>query len=246
MNYIFVTGLAGSGKSLLTSVLSDSLEDDGWGVARVNLDPSAETIPYTPDYDIREFIDSRTIYEKYGLGSNGALIFAMDLLAGNLQAFMPVLESFDLDFAVIDMPGQLEIFTFRQSGPFLLNSISREDKLVLFLSDITASFDFQNFILAEIMARVLSARTNAPTIHVINKVDVSPQDAERIRGFLEIKSADELNSLNEKHLFNAYKHIQRIAPETTHVFASAKTKENIWQIKAYITRAFRGGEDKKE
>ena len=61
MNYIFLTGLAGSGKSLLTSVISDSLEEDGWSVARVNLDPSAESIPYTPDYDIREFIDSKTI-----------------------------------------------------------------------------------------------------------------------------------------------------------------------------------------
>lgn len=246
MNYIFVTGLAGSGKSLITSVLSDSLEEDGWGVARVNLDPSAETIPYVPDYDIRELIDSKTIYEKYGLGSNGSLIFAMDLLAGNLHAFLPVLESFDLDFAVVDMPGQLEIFTFRQSGPFLLNNISKENKLVLFLSDIIALFDFQNFISAEIMARILSARTNAPTIHAINKIDLSPQDTEKIKKYIEIKSPEELSSLNERYLFNAYRHIRKIAPETTHVLVSAKTKENIWQIKAYITRVFKGGEDRRE
>ncbi|MFP3133506.1 MAG: ATP/GTP-binding protein [Nitrososphaeria archaeon] len=246
MNYIFLTGLAGSGKSLLTSVISDSLEEDGWSVARVNLDPSAESIPYTPDYDIREFIDSKTIFERYGLGSNGALIFAMDLLAGNLQAFLPVLESLDLDFAVVDMPGQLEIFTFRESGPFLLKSISKEDKLVLFLSDVAASSDFQNFLLAEIMARILSFRTNSPTIHVINKTDVSPESVEKIKKFISIKNSNELKNINEKHLFNAYRHIQKITPETTHVFVSAKTKDNIWQIKAYITRAFKGGEDKRE
>ncbi len=244
MNYIFLTGLAGSGKSLLTQVLSESLEEDGWSVAKINLDPSAENLPYEPDFDIKDLVDVRTVLERYGLGSNGALIFSMDLVAANLNALMIALENYDYDYALVDMPGQLEIFSFRQSGPFILNALAR-DKLILFLSDVVVSSDIYNFLMNEILARMISLRTKSPTIHIINKIDLGSEEAEKIKKFIS-KKPTEASDESEKSLLLAYKHIKNISPETTQLFISAKTKENVWQIKALVSRIFKGGEDKKE
>jgi len=81
MNAIFITGTAGSGKSLLTSRL------DQWYKARdnlaitLNLDPAVENLPYNPDIDIRDYIDINELKERYSLGPNGSIIMAYDLVA---------------------------------------------------------------------------------------------------------------------------------------------------------------------
>ncbi|MGC8568402.1 MAG: ATP/GTP-binding protein [Nitrososphaeria archaeon] len=244
MNYIIITGLAGSGKSLLTQSLSESLEEDGWSVLKANFDPSAENLPYTPDFDIKEFVDSRTVLDRYGLGSNGSLLLSMDLLLANLNVISPVLESYDYDYAILDMPGQLEIFAFRTTGPILLNSIA-QDKLIFFLSDVVVASDINNFLLLEMISRILALRMNATSIHVINKIDLDPDAEKRIREFERMARSQSQADVLQLNLFKAYRLMKKVAPASEVVFASAKTKENIWKLKAYVSRVFKGGEDKK-
>ena len=54
-------------------------------VAVVNLDPGALKLPYSPDVDVRNYVDVGNIMEKYGLGPNGALIMAADLIADEIE-----------------------------------------------------------------------------------------------------------------------------------------------------------------
>ncbi|MEM2955531.1 MAG: ATP/GTP-binding protein, partial [Nitrososphaerales archaeon] len=79
MFVIFIVGTAGSGKSLLTSTLVSWYTEKGTNAIAVNLDPGALELPYTPDVDVRNYIDLQTIMESYELGPNGALILASDL-----------------------------------------------------------------------------------------------------------------------------------------------------------------------
>ena len=81
MPVVFVIGTAGSGKSLFTGAFGGWLRNNKQDVAVVNLDPGALKLPYSPDVDVRNYVDASDIMEKYGLGPNGAAIMAADLIA---------------------------------------------------------------------------------------------------------------------------------------------------------------------
>ncbi|MEM4474944.1 MAG: ATP/GTP-binding protein, partial [Fervidicoccaceae archaeon] len=62
--YVLVVGPAGSGKTTLVKALGDWMESLGISYCRVNLDPAVEWIPYSPDVDVREFVDARKVAEE--------------------------------------------------------------------------------------------------------------------------------------------------------------------------------------
>ena len=77
MKTIFVSGTAGSGKSLLSlSKLYDYHTKNGAFTAILNLDPGVENLPYSCDIDVRDFVDIVSIMQQYDLGPNGALAMA--------------------------------------------------------------------------------------------------------------------------------------------------------------------------
>ena len=65
MNAIFITGTAGSGKSLLTSRLLQWHRDNSAYAVTLNLDPGAIKLPYEPDVDVRNYVDIATLMESY-------------------------------------------------------------------------------------------------------------------------------------------------------------------------------------
>jgi GTPase SAR1 family protein len=68
MKAIFITGTAGSGKSLLTSRLLQWYRDNSAYPVTLNLDPGAISLPYEPDVDVRNYVDIATLMESYGSG----------------------------------------------------------------------------------------------------------------------------------------------------------------------------------
>ena len=71
MKTIFVTGTAGSGKSLLASKIYEYYTRNGAFAAVLNLDPGVDSLPYTCDIDVRDFVDIVSIMNQYDLGPNG-------------------------------------------------------------------------------------------------------------------------------------------------------------------------------
>ena len=49
------------------------------------MDPGALKLPYQPDVDVRNYVEVGDIMEKYGLGPNGALVMAADLIADEIE-----------------------------------------------------------------------------------------------------------------------------------------------------------------
>src|SRR5271170_1937781 len=146
MNIVYVTGTAGAGKSLLTASLVSWYKEKSQDAITVNLDPGVLGLPYDPDVDIRNSIDYQQIMTEYSLGPNGALIFANDLIASKLPDIQEEMESTNADFAIVDTPGQIELFAYRESGPFIVKGMQGESKTLLFLMDSVVASSPASFL----------------------------------------------------------------------------------------------------
>jgi len=120
MPVTFIIGTAGSGKSLFTAALSEWLKMSKQDVAVVNLDPGVLKLPYSPDVDVRNYVDVGDLMEKYSLGPNGALILAADLIADQVEKITRDIQEINADMVLVDTPGQMELFVFRASGSYIV------------------------------------------------------------------------------------------------------------------------------
>ena len=67
MKAIFLTGTAGAGKTLLATKISEYYTKNGVFPAILNLDPGVESLPYSPDIDVRDFVDKDIVFTTYGI-----------------------------------------------------------------------------------------------------------------------------------------------------------------------------------
>ena len=172
MKSIFVSGTAGSGKSLLTSKLYDYYTKNGAFIAVLNLDPGVENIPYTCDIDVRDYVDIVSIMQQYDLGPNGALVMANDLIASKIDNIQNEVNRVNPDYLIVDTPGQIELFAYRSSGRFLVENIPSDEKTNIFLFDGALVTTPMNFVSIALLATSIRLRLNLPTINVITKTDV--------------------------------------------------------------------------
>lgn len=172
MKSIFITGTAGSGKSLLTSKLYEYYTKNGAFTAVLNLDPGVESLPYTCDIDVRDYVDIISIMKQYELGPNGAMIMANDLIASKIDTIQEQVYNVNPDYLIIDTPGQIELFAYRSSGPFLVQNITNEEKVCIFLYDGALVTTPINFVSVSLLATSIRLRLNLPTLNVLTKTDL--------------------------------------------------------------------------
>ena len=172
MKSIFLTGTAGSGKSLLTSRIYEYYTRNGAFAAILNLDPGVETLPYTCDIDVRDHVDVVSIMKQYDLGPNGAMIMANDLIASKIDDIQNQINNVNPDYLLIDTPGQIELFAYRISGPFLVQNLNLEEKMSIFLFDGALITTPVNFVSIALLATSVKLRFKLPTINVLTKIDL--------------------------------------------------------------------------
>ncbi len=172
MKTIFISGTAGSGKSLLTSKLYDYYTKNGAFAAILNLDPGVENMPYTCDVDVRDYVDYVSIMQKYDLGPNGGLIMANDLIASKIDEIQNEVNKVNPDYLIVDTPGQIELFAYRSSGPFLVENISSEEKTNIFLFDGALINTPVNFVSIALLATSIRLRLKIATVNVLTKTDL--------------------------------------------------------------------------
>jgi hypothetical protein len=192
LKIVFVTGTAGSGKSLLTSRIYDYYTSNGAFAAIFNLDPGVESLPYSCDIDVRDKIDIVSIMKQYDLGPNGALIMANDLIASKFDEFQNEINDVNPDYLIVDTPGQIELFAYRTSGPFLVQNLDSDEKVNLFLFDGALITSPVNFVSIALLATSIKLRLNLPTINVLTKTDLIGEKLKDI-----IRWSSDLKSLEE-------------------------------------------------
>ncbi len=172
MKIIFVTGTAGAGKSLLVSKIYDYYTSNGAFAAILNLDPGVENLPYSCDIDVRDHVDIISIMKQYDLGPNGALIMANDLIAAKIDKIQDEIGQVNPDYLIIDTPGQIELFAYRTSGPFLVENLDAEEKVNIFLFDGSLITTPLNFVSIALLATSIKLRLKISTINLITKTDL--------------------------------------------------------------------------
>jgi len=248
MPIVFIIGTAGSGKSLFTSAFSEWLKMAKQDVAVVNLDPGVIKLPYSPDVDIRNYVDVGNLMEKYELGPNGALILAADLIADEMENVTKDVEAANADLVLVDTPGQMELFAFRASGPYIVNELTKEPKALVYLFDSVFSVNPLNYVSNMFLSAAVYNRFFQPQIHVLSKCDLLPKkEVEKIADWAAnphvLESA--INQLEgEKRLFsrNMIRAISSLGLKFMLMPVSAKTNEGLNNVNTILERILTGGE----
>ncbi len=169
---IFVVGTAGAGKSLLTSKLYEYYTRNGAFTAILNLDPGVEKLPYACDIDVRDHVDIVSIMQQYDLGPNGSLVMANDLIASKIDEIQGEVDGTNPDYLLVDTPGQIELFAYRSSGPYLVDNIAADEKTGIFLFDGALVTTPVNFVSIALLATSIRLRLGLPAVNALTKTDL--------------------------------------------------------------------------
>ena len=167
-----MVGTAGAGKSLLASKILDYYSRNGAFVGMLNLDPGVENLPYTCDIDVRDYVDIVQIMKQYDLGPNGSMIMANDLLASKIDDLQNEIDNVNPDYLIVDTPGQIELFAYRASGPFLIQNLNVGEKVSIFLHDGSLMTSPSNFVSIALLATSVKLRLGISQINVLTKTDL--------------------------------------------------------------------------
>jgi GTPase SAR1 family protein len=248
MPIAFIIGTAGSGKSLFTAAFSEWLKMSKQDVAIVNLDPGVLKLPYSPDVDIRNYMDVGNLMEKYGLGPNGALIMAADLIADEIENISKDIEAANADIVLVDTPGQMELFAFRASGPYIVNELTREPKAIVYLFDAVFSVNPLNYVSNMFLSAAVYNRFFQPQVHLLSKCDLLPKkEVEKITDWSANPRAleDSIEQLEDaKRLFsrNMMHAISQLGLKFLLIPVSARTNEGLINVNTTLERILTGGE----
>ena len=122
---LFVVGTAGAGKSTLVTAFQRWTRFLEVECLTINLDPGAERVHYDPEFDVRDLISLHEVMDEYDLGPNGAQILAADLVAAQSYDIQDELTGLSGDLLVIDTPGQVELFAFREASSHMVEVLGQ-------------------------------------------------------------------------------------------------------------------------
>jgi GTPase SAR1 family protein len=174
----------------------------------VNLDPAAEEFAHEPDLDIKDLISLEDVMEELGLGPNGGLIYCFEFLLENLdfltEALDPITEE---TLIIIDMPGQIELYTHIPILPALVKHLTRTGALdvqlcAAYLLEATFVVDKAKFFAGTLSAMSAMIMLEVPHVNILSKMDlVKGQVGKReLKRFLDPDTTlldDEEEGLNE-------------------------------------------------
>jgi hypothetical protein len=249
MNLIFVLGTAGSGKSTLVGSLTRWLEFQREDVMAINLDPGSLILPYAANVNVRDYIRVETIMEDYSLGPNGGLMLASDMIAGIIENLTMDIEDFTPDIGIVDTPGQLELFAFRNIGAQIAQDLTTAEKGIIYLFDSGFCRDPLNYVMNMFLASAINTRFLLPQFQLLSKADILQKGE-----LMEIQSWSEDPYLLEESIDTRLKGmnrlisqdmigiIERLGMEFNPIPVSSKTNMGFNFLYGELMRVFKGGE----
>jgi GPN-loop GTPase len=248
LNLVFVLGTAGCGKSTFTAKFTRFLEFHREDVMAVNLDPGSIILPYAANVDVREYIKVEELMEDYGLGPNGGLMLAHDMMAGIVQDLSSDIEDFTPDICIVDTPGQMELFAFRDIGAQIAQELTDYQKGVIYIFDGVFCRDPLNYVMNMFLASAINTRFLLPQFQVISKTDLLKEaEVEEIVGWAEdaylLEDAIDarLTGMNRLLSQDMMEVIGRLGVEFAPVPVSSTTNEGFNYLYAELMRVFTDG-----
>lgn len=249
--FAFIIGTAGSGKSALTAAFREYLQQMELNVIVVNLDPGVRVVPYSAEIDVREWIDYEKVMLDYELGPNAALVASTDLIGTHVFDIKREIDEFKADIVLVDTPGQMELFAFRETGPIIVNDLSAEKSALIFLIDPFLSKDPSGYISVLLLSLSVQCRFNIPNLHVLSKCDLLlDEHIDRIISWGEspellIRALEEetkgLQRITSEEILSAIENVYTAYVQPIPV--SSKTWEGLDILYGELSRIWSGGID---
>lgn len=247
---VYFVGTAGAGKSTLVKSFKEWMENQSYDCITLNLDPGAEYLPYTPDVDIRENISLESVMDQYNLGPNGAQIVAADLMVQESRRIAEIIDSYDSDYVLVDVPGQLELFAFRQSSKQFIEDLGKDYGAMIYLLDSALAQNPYSYISSKFLALSVMTRFYIPFFPVISKSDLIDNLQRSMIEKWEKNKEELMDSLRalpasidvqfSEQLIKGMSVMDTLGPST---FVSSESTEGLEDIYAYLQRLFYASDD---
>lgn len=173
---IIVVGMAGSGKTtFLHRLVCHTMASNIRGYV-MNLDPAVLTLPYAANIDIRDTVRYKEVMKQYNLGPNGGILTSLNLFSTKFDEVISMVEkrADQLDYVLVDTPGQIEIFTWSASGAIITEAFaSTFPTLIAYVVDTPRSASPATFMSNMLYACSILYKTRLPLVLAFNKTDVA-------------------------------------------------------------------------
>jgi GPN-loop GTPase len=181
---LYFTGTAGAGKSRLVRAFAGWMKTAGYDSITVNLDPGNESETLEADVDVREWVRLDDVMDEYSLGPNGAQVAAADLIALKVFEIKQAIAELKTDYILVDTPGQVELFAFRESSKAIVDALSGDRSTIVFLFDPALAKSAAGFVSLMMLSATVEFRFRLPTLNVLSKTDIlTPEQQEEILGW---------------------------------------------------------------
>ena len=247
---IYFTGTAGAGKTKLVQAFATYLKTSGYDAITVNLDPGNESSTFEPDIDIREWVRLQNVMDEYNLGPNGAQVAASDLMAIKVFEVKQALSEFKTDFILVDTPGQIELFAFRESSKAIVDALSGERSTIAFLFDPALAKTAGGFVSLLMLSATVEFRFRLPMLNLLTKTDLlTPEQLEEVLAWGEepMRLADavqtEAPTPDVQLSTEMLRAIETMAPLRSLLPTSSVDMTGLDGVYRSIQRVFSGGED---
>lgn len=170
--------MAGSGKTTFVKKLEEEIAKREKESYIVNMDPAVHDTLYEPNLDIRDTINYKDVMLNNNLGPNGAIMTCLNLFATNIHKIINLLENKkELDYIVVDTPGQLEVFSWSASGKLVSDSFSLiYPTILIYVVDIPRCQNPNTFASNMLYALSIMYKMKLPLLIVFNKKDIVSEE----------------------------------------------------------------------
>jgi hypothetical protein len=174
---------------------------------------------------------------------------AADLIADEIEHLTRDIEEAHADIVLVDTPGQMELFAFRASGPYIVDELTKEPKALIYLFDAVFSANPMNYVSNMFLSAAVYNRFFQAQIHVLSKIDLIPKkDVQAIASWSAntraLEDAIEEKLEGTKRLFsrNMMQAINRLGLKFLLMPVSSKTNEGMTNVNTMLERILNSGE----
>jgi hypothetical protein len=174
---------------------------------------------------------------------------AADLIADETDRLAREIEELQSDIILVDTSGQMELFAFRASGPYIASELTEEPKTLIYLFDSVFSVNPLNYVSNLFLSTAVYNRFFLPQLHLISKCDLLPRN--QVREIMKwstnqksLESAIEQKLEGTRRLLsiNMMQAIYKLNLRFPFVSVSAKTSEGMINVNVALERIATGGE----
>jgi len=113
--------------------------------------------------------------KQYSLGPNGGVVTSLNLFATRFDQVLKIVEKRkdEIDYVLIDTPGQIEVFTWSASGSIITETLASSlPTVVVYVMDTPRSMNPVTFMSNMLYACSILYKYKLPFVVTMNKIDI--------------------------------------------------------------------------